>query len=270
MRGMPWWACGRIKICEKKNQRRPKWEDGEFRTTYLQSLRSALASIPAVDPSCVKADNAQAVINNHCKQLKDALHQAASAWLAARITTDRRRRVHWWSHDRTLHRDRMRLYFHIWKCMGRPTSGQAYECYKGARRNYKKVCRDTSNAAIRGGFANTSRLLKCDKFSDFWRVVNQAKSGRQHKCKVAIDTLEEYFEDKFRPCDGKTENTANCENSMYDKNSMMGNIDFSDVTMAEADVVKCKNYSHTVKHLVWTDWLQSITSTALGAHCHST
>ena len=222
----------------RKNQRRPKWEDAEFRTTYLQSLRSALASIPAVDPSCVKAENAQAVINNHCKQLKDALHQAASAGLA-RITTDRRRRVHWWSHDCNLHRDRTRLYFHIWKGMGRPTSGQAYECYKGARRNYKKVCRDTSNAAIRGGYANTSRLLKCNKFSDFWRVVNQAKSGRKHECKVAIDNLEGYFEDKFRACDGKTEKMTNCENSVYDKNSMMDNVDFSYVTMAEADVVKC-------------------------------
>ena len=237
MRGMPWCARGRIKRCEK-NQRRPKWEDAEFRITYLQSLRSALASIPAVDPSCVKAENAQAVINNHCKQLKDAMHQAASAGLA-RITTDRRRRVHWWSHDCTVHRDRTRLYFHIWKCMSRPTSGQAYECYKGARRNYKKVCRDTSNAAIRGGYANTSRLLKCNKFSDFRRVVNQAKSGRKHECKVAIDNLEEYFEDKFRACDGKTEKMTNCENSVYDKNSMMDNVDFSYVTMAEADVVKC-------------------------------
>ena len=63
----------------RKVQRRPKWEDAEFRTTYLQSLRSALASILAIDPSCVKAENAQAVINNHCKQLKDAMHQAASA-----------------------------------------------------------------------------------------------------------------------------------------------------------------------------------------------
>ena len=238
MRGMPWCARGRIKRCEK-NQRRPKWEDAEFRIKYLQSLRSALASIPAVDPSCVKAENAQAVINNHCKQLKDAMHQAASAGLAPRITTDRRCCVHWWSHDCTLHRDRTRLYFHIWKCMGRPTSGQAYECYKGARRNYKKVCRDTSNAAIRGGYANTSRPLKCNKFSDFRRVVNQAKSGRKHECKVAIDNLEEYFEDKFRACDGKTEKITNCENSVYDKNSMMDNVDFSYVTMAEADVVKC-------------------------------
>ena len=35
----------------RKNQRRPKWEDAEFRTTYLQSLRSALASIRRDAPS---------------------------------------------------------------------------------------------------------------------------------------------------------------------------------------------------------------------------
>ena len=46
----------------RKSQRRPKWEDAEFRTTYIQSLRSALTPIPAVDPNCVKAANAQAVM----------------------------------------------------------------------------------------------------------------------------------------------------------------------------------------------------------------
>ena len=56
---------------------------------------------------------------------------------------------------------------------------------------------------------------------------------------MAIDSLEEYFEDKFRACDGTTEKMTNCENSVYDKNSMMDNVDFSYVTMAEADVVKC-------------------------------
>ena len=115
--------------------------------------------------------------------------------------------------------------------------GQAYECYKNARRNYKKVCRDTSNAAIRGGYANTSRLLKCNTFGDFWRVVNQGKSGRKHECKVAIDNLED-FEEKCRACGGKTEIITNCENSVYDKKSMMDSVDFSYVMMIEADVVK--------------------------------
>ena len=56
---------------------------------------------------------------------------------------------------------------------------------------------------------------------------------------MAVDNLEEYFEDKFRAYSGKTEKMTNCENSVYDKNSMMDNVDFSYVTMTEADVVKC-------------------------------
>ena len=54
----------------RKSQRRPKWEDAEFRTTYLRSLQSALASIPVIDPSRVDTENVQAVINSQCKQLK--------------------------------------------------------------------------------------------------------------------------------------------------------------------------------------------------------
>ena len=54
-----------------------------------------------------------------------------------------------------------------------------------------------------------------------------------------IDNPEEYFEDKFRACGGKTEKMTNCENIVCDKNSMLDNVDFSDVMMTEADVVKC-------------------------------
>ena len=71
----------------RKSQRRPKWEDAEFRTTYLRSLQSALASIPVIDPSRVDTENVQAVINSQCKQLKEAMHQAASGGLA-RVATE--------------------------------------------------------------------------------------------------------------------------------------------------------------------------------------
>ena len=130
----------------RKTQRRPKWEDAEFRATYLQSLRSGLASIPAVDPSCVKAENAQAVINNHCKQLKDAMHQAASAGLA-RITAGYTG-GHMTVPFIVTGRDCTSTSGNAWA--GLRAGSEAYECYMGARRNYKKVCRDTSNAAIRG------------------------------------------------------------------------------------------------------------------------
>ena len=123
--------------------------------------------------------------------------------------------------------------------MGRPKSGQAYECYKDARRNYKKACCDASNAAIRGGYANTSQLLKCNKISDFWRVVNQAKPGEKHECKVAIDNLEEYYEDKFTEGGNKTEKTIKCENVVSEKSSKLDNVDFSYAMMTEMDMVKC-------------------------------
>ena len=54
---------------------------------------------------------------------------------------------------------------------------------------------------------------------------------------MAIDNLEEYFEDKFRARSGKIVKMINCENSVYDKNSMMDSVDFSYFTMAETDVV---------------------------------
>ena len=97
--------------------------NAEYRTTYLQSLQSALASIPVIDPSRVKVNNAHAVINSQCTQLKDAMHQAASAGLS-RATTDRRRRVHWWSRDCTLNRDRTRLYFTSGNVWAGPRAGK--------------------------------------------------------------------------------------------------------------------------------------------------
>ena len=86
---------------------------------------------------------------------------------------------------------------------------------------------------------NTSRLLKCNKLRDFWRVVNRAKSGDKHECKVAIENLEEYYEEKFKECETKTEKMINCENIVANKHSSLENINFSSVMMTEADVIKC-------------------------------
>ena len=101
--------------------------------------------------------------------------------------------------------------------MSWPKSGQAYKCIKDARRNYKKAYRDASNAAIRGGYAKTSRLLKCkQKLNDFCRVVNYTKPGGKQQCKVAIYNLEEYYENKFTGFGNKTEKAIKCENIVYE------------------------------------------------------
>jgi len=224
--------------CPVKCQRRPKWDDAQYQEAYAQSLQHALSSVPLIDPSRVEPGIAQAVINSQCSQICKAMHHAASAGLSKGANYGRRK-VHWWTRDCTIHRDRTKLYFHIWKCMNRPRTGQAYECYKSARRSYKKVCRDASNAAIKGGFLTTSNMLKCNKIQQFWKMVNSAKPKDNTSCKVSRDALEHFYEQKFKKSGDTTDTMTNCHNTVSAKISQLQSDVFASIFVTEHDVVKC-------------------------------
>ena len=214
---------------------RPKWENDDFRRAYLQSLQSALAKLPVTNPDEVEPENAQAVINSQCSILGKAMHQAAYAGLSCDGNI---RRVHWWSNDCTTYRNRTRLYFHIWKCMGRPRVGQSYECYKSARKQYRNACRLASNAALGKACKKTSELLRCNRHRQFWNVINSATScDKQRKCKVTLDCLEHFYEDKFKMNRNTTETIQGNEAMVSDKFERLRHIHFTSAMISEMEVV---------------------------------
>ena len=79
-------------------------------------------------------------------------------------------RVHWWTSDCTMARKRTRLFFHIWTELGRPKYGQAYECYRAARKAYKTTCRSAVNSVVHANHRKLSRILAwpCKRTGQFW------------------------------------------------------------------------------------------------------
>ena len=155
---------------------KPKWTDPLFVATYTHNLRQELSKIPPLEPHRVDRDNAQCVIDSHTNLINRAMHAATRAGLSL-VTPSciTKRRVHWWTSDCTMARNRTRLFFHIWKELGRPKYGQAYECYRAARKAYKTTCRSAVNSVVHTNHRKLSRILACTRTGQFWNEVNRAK-----------------------------------------------------------------------------------------------
>ena len=128
---------------------KPKWTDPLFVATYTHNLRKELSKIPPLEPHRVDRDNARCVIDSHTNLINRGMHSATRAGLSLVTPSGKtKRRVHWWTADCTMARNRARLFFHIWKELGRPKYGQAYECYRAARKAYKTTCRSAVNSVV--------------------------------------------------------------------------------------------------------------------------
>ena len=82
---------------------------------------------------------------------------------------------------------------------GARKTGQAYECYCAARKAYKTTCRSAVNSVVHTNHRKLSRILACKRTGQFWNEVSRAKiaANERQECKISLDTLEEYFRDKF-------------------------------------------------------------------------
>ena len=71
--------------------------------------------------------------------------------------------------------------------------------YYAARKAYKTTCRSAVNSVVHTNHRKQSRILACKRTGQFWNEVNRAitAANERQECKVSLDTLEEYFRDKF-------------------------------------------------------------------------
>ena len=55
------------------------------------------------------------------------------------------------------------------------------------------------NSVVHTNHRKLSQLLACKRTGQYWNEVNRAKTAANERqwCKISLDTLEEYFNDKF-------------------------------------------------------------------------
>jgi exonuclease III len=154
--------CCHIKLSIKRNmsnhnttidKANVNWSDHNVQKAYSDKLRSVLRSkpLPSMD-QVLSTEEAEKSVNSVYSDICAAMTKASDAVANRKKDTAGPKRKHWWTTDCMASRDRLRLYYHIWRLLRRPTSGQAYLCYRLARKQYRWTCR----RAVNSGF-----LMRC-------------------------------------------------------------------------------------------------------------
>ena len=100
--------------------------------------------IEAIKLEGLSKDTAQISVNRLNKQLCETMHNSVSASVSE--CDQKKNKVNkWWNYNCTQARNRYRIFYHIWNSCGRPGSGLVYNCYRSARKLYRKTCRIAVN-----------------------------------------------------------------------------------------------------------------------------
>ena len=139
-------------------------------------------------------------MNNLYGELKKAIYDASSQCSDEYIKQQPKGRKVWWTKDCTQARKRSRLSFHIWKSIGRPSSGVMYQCYNEARKNYRRTCCRAVHKGCSKNYRLMDLLYKQNHAGHMWNLIRKSKNSSHSANPKVMDlsTLETYFGNKFK------------------------------------------------------------------------
>ena len=81
----------------------------------------------------------------------------------------------YWCPELSRLRDRKRFWWHIWDANGRPRQGIVYDCYKGTKKMFRKICRQKMQCVVSNEFQNINSLFTARKMTAFWNKIKFRK-----------------------------------------------------------------------------------------------
>ena len=178
------------------NSTYPAWDNPTFSSCYSNAVSELMDAIPVSACDTIPPGLARQHVDELYQAVCDAMHESVRKGLSS-LPQYRGRKKSWWNRNCTLARDRNKLFHHIWKSSGRPTSGTAYECYKQSRKAYRRCCRQ----AVHDKSTQTIRLIerhfKNKKSSRLWNLIRSTKATSQCNEAVSMDKLVDHFKSKF-------------------------------------------------------------------------
>ena len=177
---------------------RPQWKNHDFQTSYRGILTSILDNVSPINLVETTIENASKAVNSLYKDLCEAMLQAAEE-STSYLYHNRKKTKQWWNNDCWKARNRNRLFHKIWKSCGSPDNGTVYDCYKSARKQYRRACRLAMTSRTTKTFALIERYARENKSNKMWNVIKQTKRNTKNtnKCTISHDVLENYFREKF-------------------------------------------------------------------------
>eukprot|EP00914_Ancora_sagittata_P021692 GHVO01043000.1.p1 GENE.GHVO01043000.1~~GHVO01043000.1.p1 ORF type:complete len:367 (-),score=14.65 GHVO01043000.1:1290-2390(-) len=92
----------------------------------------------------------------------------------------------------------MRLFLNIWNCLGRPTEGVAYDCYRSARKTYRRTCRHAVDNNTKKQCKLLTELHQAKRPGQFWNIIRKSRASRTDLTAIDIGQLRSHFRDKFK------------------------------------------------------------------------
>ena len=181
------------------------WHNETFQQLYSQEVTRVLDSVEIPHIDSVNKENAADVVDTLCEQICAALHKSINACKSFSTNTRFKKSKRWWTLDCKRARERNKLFHYIWKCLGKPTAGEAYACYKAARRVYRKACRYALKNQIHSKFKLIEKYSRNRDSKRMWNLVRQTRKGDSSNCAISMETLVTYFTKKLTPFSGETD-----------------------------------------------------------------
>ena len=211
------------------NLPRQFWQDNAYQRRYTELLDYALGRLEKTIYSLdeLTQETASSFVNNLYVELKKAIHDASSQCFMMLVVSVLMNT----------------LFFHIWKSIGRPSSGATYQCYNEVRKNYRHTC----CCAVHKGCSKNYRLMdllyKQNHAGRMWNLIKKSNNS-SHSANpkvISLSALEAYFGNKFMAneiCDTNRE--------AFEKTSKHKNfIPYDNFTLS---YIKVKNYIKQLKN----------------------
>ena len=222
-----------LSLCPKYP--RPKWDDTRVRARYTASLNDRLQAVRPIDARGVSsAETAACYVNTLTSTLVSVMHEAASSCSERNsLRPPSRKQRHWWTSDCTVARDRTRLFFNIWKAMGKPQHGEAFVCYKDARRTYRKTCRRAHVSRSKQFTDLVTQLYRAKHTGHFWNLVRRTRASKTNWDAISVTALYEHFKDKFAAPPNSTPAADEAHARVNEKSSQLRGVPMTHITISE-------------------------------------
>ena len=175
---------------------RPRWNDPRYQNSYSEELCNILEDVCIPDQINITHESANNYVSKLCNDLCCAMRDAeyCASRNFAYITKSEKS---WWNKSCTEAWNCNHLFYRIWSCLGRPRTGEVYNCYREARKAYKKTCKKAVNSKTHEMFQFIEKLSKEKKPGMMWNIIRKTKKPVISTNAISIQTLEDYFTTKF-------------------------------------------------------------------------
>ena len=176
----------------------------------LKQLENELISIPVelIEDHDAALKHANNIYDNINAILHKAVEKANNA--TASNYKGNFKKKHWWNDDCLVSRDRQRFWFKIWVSCDRPREGHIYDCYKLAKKTYRKACRIAINSLSLNKILRLNYYHGHHRTKKFWNLIRKNKcNSNKTSDDINIETLSKYYKNKFNKNDSEPHSFIN-------------------------------------------------------------